>query len=317
MGVLALLLVSSYGALSGFAGSVANLDSACEGDACATPAIAFVPQVSVWEREPCPYCDADPHFWLLQTDVPPPELLGRTAAVVEGACGRLIYGRGQDERLPPASLTKIVTALVVVEKAQLNERVSIEINGWDLSATDASSIMGLEAGMKLSVEDLLYGLLLPSGNDAALALADYLGGRESFVEEMNSRVQRLGLRNTFLTNPDGRHDDSMYTSAFDIALLGRELMAQPALRQIVGTETYTPDWSGPLLWNGNYLLYYYAPAIGVKTGHTEEANFTIVGAAERDGRELYAAVLRTSNPYWDVRRLLDWALANTHPACPP
>lgn len=264
---------------------------------------------------PCPYCHQDAKLWQKQTSVAPPEIGGEAAAVVEAACGTLILGLNQDQRLPPASLTKIATALVVVGRARLSDRVAIALNGWDLAAADDSSIMGLEAGMSLTVEELLYGLLLPSGNDAALALAGHLGGKERFVALMNQRVAQLGLKNTRFSNPDGRHDDGLYSSALDMALLGRELLLIPALRKIVGTQTFRPNWNGQLLWNGNYLLYYYPGAIGVKTGYTEQANNTIVGAAERDGRVLIATVLATWNPYGDARRLLDWAFANTRPAC--
>jgi serine-type D-Ala-D-Ala carboxypeptidase (penicillin-binding protein 5/6) len=265
---------------------------------------------------PCPYCNQDPNRWRSQTGVNPPEIGGKTAAVIEGACGALIYGLKQDERAPPASLVKIGTALVVMDLAKLEDRVPISIDGWSLSAEDGSSIMGLEVGMNLSVEELLYGLLLPSGNDAALALADHLGGSAKVVALMNQRVERLGLHNTQFTNVDGRHNPGLYSSAFDMATLGREMMANPKLKQIAGTQRFMPNWNGPQLWNGNYLLYIYPGTLGVKTGYTEEASSTIVAAVERDGRTLYASVFGSWDAYWDVIRLFNWAFLNTRSTCP-
>jgi D-alanyl-D-alanine carboxypeptidase (penicillin-binding protein 5/6) len=175
--------------------------------------------------------------------------------------------------------------------------------------------MGLEVGMNLSVEELLYGLLLPSGNDAALQLAEHLGGEKQFVGWMNQRVRRLGLSNTHFVNPDGRDAPDHYSSALDMALLGRELMANPALKTIVGTDRFMPNWDQHVLWNGNELLYVYEGANGVKIGYTEQADSTIVAGALRDGRQLIVSVLHGWNLYGDSMRLLNWAFANTKPAC--
>jgi D-alanyl-D-alanine carboxypeptidase len=247
--------------------------------------------------------------------MPPPQIGGRTAALVEGSCGVLIYGLNQDERVPPASLAKMATALVVMDAGRLDDRVTVNVNGWAMAAEDGSSIMGLEEGMNLSVEELLYGMLLPSGNDAALALAEYLGGTARVVGLMNQRAQRLGLRSTQFTNVDGRHNPDLYSTAFEMTVLGREMMANPKLREIASTQRFTPGWSGSQLWNGNYLLYIYPGTLGVKTGYTEEANSTIVAAVERAGRTLYASVMGSWDAYWDAMRLFDWAFNNTSSIC--
>jgi D-alanyl-D-alanine carboxypeptidase len=262
---------------------------------------------------PCPYCGQNPNAWQASATQPPPELLGAAAAVVEGRCGTLVYGREHDQRFAPASLTKIVSAIVVADQTAFTDRVAITSNGWDLAAEDGSSIMGVEAGTNLSVEELVYGMMLPSGNDAALALAGHLGGVSSFVNRMNLRVQNLGLQNSHFVNPDGRDAADQYTSALDIALLGRELMSNPSLRGIAGTTTY--PWDGRFLWNTNYLLYGYEGALGVKTGYTEAALETIVAAAVRDGREVYVSVLYSDYAYVDAKRLLDWTFTNTQPVC--
>jgi D-alanyl-D-alanine carboxypeptidase len=266
---------------------------------------------------PRPYANQDPDRWMKSTTVAPPQIFGPNAAVVDGSCGQLVFGLRQNERRAPASIAKIVTALVVAEQAKMTDRVTVKVNGWDLAIKDGSSTAGLEAGMNVAVEDLLYGLMLPSGNDAALALADHLGGTQKFVTSMNERVRRLGLENSTFANPDGRDAAGQYTTALDMTLLGRELMRDPGLRAIAGTKTTPAKWDNHTLWNTNYLVYGYQGATGVKFGYTEGANETIVGSAVRNGRELYVTVLYSDFAYLDAVKLLDWAFANTRPACTP
>ncbi len=265
---------------------------------------------------PCAYCSQDPNRWRGSTDKPPPEIGGKAAAVIEASCGTMVYGYNQDAQLPPASLTKIVTAMVALDKAKPSDLVDIHINGWDLAAEDGSSIMGVEDGMRLPVEDLLYGMLLVSGNDAAIALAQQLGGEDRFVALMNNKVHQLGLSNTHFVNPDGRDAAGHYSSALDMALLGRALLKDPTLNTIVNTKTYAPHWDGGVLRNANEMIYAYNDAVGVKIGYTEGANFTIVTGIERNGRLLIASVFGSFNLYTDPVRLLNWAFANTTPACP-
>src|SRR5262249_20731308 len=180
---------------------------------------------------------------------------GAAAVLIDGACGRLIYGLRPNDHYPPASIAKIVSALVVADRTQLTDKVQVKINGWDLAAADGSSIAGLIAGTSPTVEALLYALLLPAGNDAALALADHLGGQARFVDLMNDTARRAGLQNSHFATVDGRDAANNYTSALDIALLGRQLLANPALRTIAGSQTRTAPWDGHLMWNTNYLVY--------------------------------------------------------------
>ena len=249
---------------------------------------------------------------------PPPAIKGRGAAVIEGSCGALLYGRSAHERLAPASLTKIVTALVAVERAELTDMIDVRVNSGLLVASTGSSVMGLEAGQELSMGDLLYGLLLVSGNDAAIAIAEEVGGSDAaFVELMNRKVADLGLRDTHFANAHGLDEPGQYTTAFEIVTLGRELLAQPELAAIVRTQSYQPAWDGPQLWNGNELLRLYPEAIGVKTGYTAEAGQTIVAAAERDGRRLFVSVLGSWDRYSDAIALFEWAFAETVATCEP
>jgi len=248
--------------------------------------------------------------------VPPPKITGRAAAVVEDSCGALIYGLHADERLPPASLTKIATAIVAVEQADLSRIVRVRVNSGLLAASTASTVMGLEPGQQLSMRDLLYGLLLPSGNDAAIAIAEEVaGGVPAFVSLMNDKAAVLGLNNTHFANPHGLDEPGLYTSAADIAMLGREALQEPELAAIVATKSYQPAWDGPELWNGNSLLDLYPEAIGVKIGYTEQAGQTIVAAAERGGRRLIVSVLGGWDRYSDAIALFEWAFESTTSAC--
>ena len=264
----------------------------------------------------CPYCEQDPERWRTLTDVAPPELLGTSAVLLEASCGEVLFGQNWRERRQPASLAKIATALVVAENARLGDVIDVQITGWDLTVENESSIMGLIAGMRISVEELLYGLLLSSGNDAALELSRHLGGEDTVVAMMNRRVAGMGLTDTLLKNSHGLDAPGAYTTPFDMAVLGRELLQNPLLRQIAGTQFREEDWHDlGGLWNGNYLLYIYEDAIGVKTGYTEEAGWLIVSAAERDGRLLIASVFDSADVYWDSMRLFDWAYENMPNIC--
>jgi D-alanyl-D-alanine carboxypeptidase len=234
---------------------------------------------------------------------------GRAAAVIEAECGAVLYQMNGRSRLPPASLTKIMTALIVAERADPDDVVRITVNGPELSLATDSTVMGIEPGQRLTVRDLLYGLLLRSGNDAALQLAQYAAGTvPRFVEMMNERAAELGLSDTHFTNPHGLDDPQLYTSALDIARLGGELLARPELAEIVRTRAYQPGWDGPALENMNLLLGFYPGAVGVKTGYTDLAGQTIVAAASREGRTVIVSVLgSTFDIYADAAALLDWA----------
>ncbi len=249
---------------------------------------------------------------------PPPPVLGHAVALVEEPCGALLYAVNHHERLAPASLTKIVTALVAVDRAPLSAMVRVDVDGGEVNFTTGSTVMGLKRGMTLSLRDLLYGLLLPSGNDAALAIAQHVAGSvPAFVEMMNRQVQRLGLQDSQFRNPHGLDDPEHYSSAYDMAMLALELLHRRELAEMVAARTYQPAWEGPLLWNNNPFLYWYPGAIGVKIGYTDEARQTIVAAAEKEGRRLIVSILRSEDAVRDAEQLLDWAFVNIAPQCSP
>jgi len=248
---------------------------------------------------------------------PPPEITARGAVVIEANCGLPLFAHSAHERLAPASITKIATAIVASDAASLSEVVDVRVNGALMAAANRSSVMGLEPGMRLPLRDLLYGLLLPSGNDAAIAIAEHVAGTTpAFVSMMNARTREMGLANTHFTNPHGLDEPGLYTSAWDIALLGRELLSDPELAPIVSTKVYQPAWDNPPVWSGNKLLYDYPGALGVKTGYTFAAGQTLVAAAERNGRRVIVSLLTSWDRYGDAKTLFEWAFASTSSPCP-
>ena len=243
-----------------------------------------------------------------QGETEPPPITALSAVVVEDSCGDLLFAKDAHRRLPPASVTKIVTAIVAVETTEPDEIVDVNVDNF--FAGDGT-VMGLETGMRMSMRDLLYGLLLPSGNDAAVAIARRVASDvPAFVGRMNAKVRDLGLQDTHFTNPHGLDAAGHYSSAYDMAMLGRYAYKDPLIAEIVGTQHYQPNWDGPELWSGNLLLWLYPEADGMKTGWTEKAGQTMIATAQRDGHRLFVAVLDSQDRYTDAIRLLDWGFEN-------
>ena len=241
-------------------------------------------------------------------NTPPPPITARNAAVIDGATGRVLLDGNMRQRVAPASTTKIMTALLAIE--------SVPLDTWTRSATDArempgSSVMGLREGQYIRMEDLLYGLMLPSGNDAAIEIARHTWGTEErFVQRMNERAALLGLADTHFANPHGLDHPEHYSSAYDLAMLGRHAMGNATFRQIASTRAHR---LGPpadyTVYNGNSLLDRYPGAEGVKIGWTGRARWTFVASATRDGHTLFVAVLGSEDRDGDASNLLDWAFA--------
>jgi D-alanyl-D-alanine carboxypeptidase (penicillin-binding protein 5/6) len=194
-----------------------------------------------------------------------------------------------------------MTALVTVRRADLKARVVVSVR----AAGTPGSRMGLVAGETLTVRDLLYGLLLPSGNDAAVALAEHVAGSEAaFVRLMNEAAAELGLRGTRFTNAHGNDEPGETTSAADLVLMVRAVLAYPLLAQIVATPSV--QTAGRALTNTNELLGVYRGADGVKTGTTDLAGECLVASVTRDGHRLLTVVLGSQDRYADTRALLDF-----------
>lgn len=241
--------------------------------------------------------------------LPPPAVSASSVAVIDAASGAVIYESNAHRSLPPASLTKIATAILTVEAGRLDAWVPISIDSREMGD---SSVMGLRPGDCFRAKDLLFGLMLPSGNDAALALGRFqAGGDEAFVGRLNALVVRIGLQETRFANAHGLNASGHYSSAYDLAMLARYAMTLPDFVAAAGTRQWTAQGSRTIgLTNTNTLLAGYAGADGVKTGFTEEAGRTLVASATRNGHRVFIALLNAPERDADARKLFDWTFTN-------
>lgn len=247
----------------------------------------------------------------LSLGLPVPELTGAAYLVMDAASGAVLFERNADQRLAPASLTKIVTALLVIEAGGLDEVVTVNANPDHYWLADAST-MKLVAGEQFVVRDLLLGLMLVSANDAADELALRVAGSiPAFVERMNGLVAELGLENTRFIDPHGLGGEGHYTTARDLAHLTRYAFANPEFAALVATEFGTVRGSREETYeNFNPLLGYTPGVDGVKTGYTEEAGPTFVLSATREGHRVIIVMLNAPGMIWEGIALVEWAFAN-------
>ena len=223
------------------------------------------------------------------------------AILIDANSGRVLYEKRADERSLIASTTKIMTALVVCEQCNMNDRVEIMPEAVGIEG----SSMYLQAGEVLTVQELLYGMMLHSGNDAAVALAIYCGGPVAdFAELMNDEARRLGLENSHFENPNGLDSPAHYSTARDLAKLTAYAMENETFAQTVGTKSITVG--DRYLTNHNKLLWRYNNAEGVKTGYTKAAGRILVSSAKQDGRRLIAVSINAPDDWNDHERLLSW-----------
>jgi serine-type D-Ala-D-Ala carboxypeptidase (penicillin-binding protein 5/6) len=232
-------------------------------------------------------------------------VVAQSAAVVDSYSGDFLFAKNENAKQYPASSTKILTALIVIESGDLDHLVTV-----DLADTKVEpSSLGLKPGEQYTRRQLLFGLLLKSANDVAMALArDNAGSVSAFAEKMNLRAAQLGATSSHFVNPHGLHDPNHYTTAHDLVLIGRAAMQQPLFREIVSTVYYT--WRAPSgqidqLRNHNRLLRHFAGCNGLKTGYTRIAQQVLVSSALRGGHEVISVVLHTDKPgIWDDSKAL-------------
>ena len=235
---------------------------------------------------------------------PPPQVSAACAALIDGRTGQTLYEKDADRRALIASTTKIMTGLLVCEAGETDRRVTVP----SLAVGLEGSSMYLKRGETLTRRDLLYGMMLHSGNDAALTLAISVSGSEqAFVRQMNLRAQALGLRQTHFANPHGLDSGENYSSARDLAALTQAALQNQQFRTVVGTKTIT--CAGRTLTNHNKLLWRYDGCIGVKTGYTRHAGRILVSAAERGESQLIAVTLADPDDWRDHAALLDYGFA--------
>jgi D-alanyl-D-alanine carboxypeptidase (penicillin-binding protein 5/6) len=247
-----------------------------------------------------------------QEEIQPPDIWAENAVVISDL-NQILYDKNAHQRTAMASTTKMMTAIVAVRYGDLN--MQIEVNEADLVG-EAS--MGIWAGEVLTLRALLYGLLMPSGNDAAMAIARSIGWREGdtsaaqsvqrFVDLMNQTAREYQLRDTHFMNPHGLDEYGHYSTPFDLAIILRAALNYSFLREIMQTRAINIE--GHELWNGNRLYNIREDVLGGKTGFTDAAMFCLAGAAKRDGRFVIAVVTRDDGDNWfyDVSNLLDYGL---------
>ncbi|MDX6506591.1 MAG: hypothetical protein QOG06_1235 [Gaiellaceae bacterium] len=239
----------------------------------------------------------------------PPQVTGRSFVVENGVTGEVLLARNTRERVPIASITKLMTVLLTVERTRPNAVVVVN----PLAAQVGESSANLRGGERLTVRELLEAALIQSANDAADALAYYLGrGSETrFVALMNARAKQLGLKDTHYVRPDGLDAPGHVSSAHDVTLLARIVMHRPLVRRIVRMRAASIS-GGRTLHTWNDLLSSYPGVFGVKTGHTSEAGWSEVAAARRRGVTVYATLLGSPDRYTrnaDLVKLLDWGFS--------
>lgn len=230
------------------------------------------------------------------------QLSAAAAILMDADSGEILYEKDAARKMRIASTTKIMTALVVLEHAQLTDTITVTNDHM----VEGSS-MYLKPGEVVTVEELLYGLLLCSGNDAALALADCCGGLEAFVAAMNDKAAALGMTGTSFANPNGLDDENHYSTARDMAVLAAYAAKDPTFRRICSTRTATVG--GRTMTNHNKLLSQVEGCIGMKTGYTRAAGRTLVSCAERQGRRLVAVTLCDGNDWADHKALYETGFA--------
>ena len=219
---------------------------------------------------------------------PKPDISAETAVVIDGRTGETLYAKRANKRHAIASTTKIVTALVARDGAGLDETFTAS----DYKPAPVESQLGLKHGEKLSLRDLLKALMLPSANDAAMTIAEGLGSRSAFVDTMNAKAEELGLEGTSFANPIGLDDPDNYSTAHDLALAARQLLRDPALAKIVDSPRarLTTGDKPRTVTNRNRLVGQYPWVTGVKTGHTRQAGYVLVGSATRAGVPVISVV---------------------------
>ena len=238
------------------------------------------------------------------------------AILIDGNTGKVLYEKAADEKAYPASTTKIMTALITLETLEkydspLNQKVKIPALA---EGVEGSSIY-LKSGEEISIEDLLYGLMLVSGNDSAVALAEIIGGsQEKFVEMMNDKASKLHCDNTHFGNPNGLFDENHYTTVRDMAIIAREAMGNETFRKIVSEKDWKaerPESTYLTFHNKNKTVNEYEGGNGVKIGYTKSSGRTLVASATRGEKTMIAVVMSAPDWFNDAYRLMDFGFSQT------
>ena len=260
----------------------------------------------------------------LATEMPNLEISAPSAILIDANTGRVFYEKEADTKRYPASTTKIMTALVVLENVEDLQQVATVSYDAVFSIPSGYATDLLKVGEELTIEELLYALLVKSSNESAVVLAEYVAGSvDSFASMMNTKAQELGCTNTHFVNPNGVHDENHYTTARDLATIAREAMKNEQFRKFVATASHTLPSTNKYertdrnLVTTNDLIRksnasYYSYAIGIKTGFTTPAQNCLVAGASKDGVDLIAVILKTGDEerYQDAKTLFNYVYDN-------
>ncbi len=236
-----------------------------------------------------------------------PRIYAAASILIESKSGAILYAKNADQRRAPASTTKIMTAIVALERGDLRKIITVS----PLAAGTRGSTIWLRPGDRLSLKELLEGVMLNSGNDGSMAVAEGVAGSiQNFTELMNMKAKEIGALNTNFRNPHGLRAPSHYTTALDLALMARYGLANQNFANLVKKKTAMLEWEegrkAVEVRNTNRLLWYLEGADGVKTGTTNEAGYCLVASATRDRKQLIAVVLNSGDRWGDCQRLLEY-----------
>ena len=238
-----------------------------------------------------------------------PAITAEAAVVMDLDTGQVLYGKGEHERRPPASLTKVMTGYLAGKQFQAQQWITVS----ETAASTGESSLNLKTGDVLTFDALLHGAMMKSANDACVALAEYMAGTEkNFVQNMNLQACLLGCKDTNFCNSNGLPAEGHYSSAYDLALMTRAAMQNETFAAIVQKQQYMVHWQDGrqlLVRNTNRLLREYPGAIGVKTGTTNEAGQCLIAVAEKAGKRVIVVVLKSKNRFYDAVALLDYGLS--------
>ena len=249
-------------------------------------------------------------FFAVNAFAEEPGVSAVSAVVIEAETGTVLFSKNMSEQRAMASTTKIMTAILTIEAGDLDREFTVDSFAIMVEGTS----MGLREGDRVSRRDLLYGIMLPSGNDAANAAAVSVSGSvAAFVEKMNAKAGALGLKNTHFVTPSGLDAQGHYTTAYDLAMLTAYAMRNEVFREVVCCRSKEVEFGNPpykrTLYNSNKMLTRYDGAVGVKTGFTDDARRCLVSAAERDGTMLIAVTLNAPDDWNDHEKMLDYGFS--------
>ncbi len=248
---------------------------------------------------------------------PPPSIHAQAAVLMDAVSGQVLCTLAPEQRMYPASLTKMMTAILAVERLRPEMWVKVSVEAAQVGETS----LGLLAGQEVMVQDLLAGAILKSANDAAAALAVQVAGSQAaFAALMNQKAAELGLRGTHFCNPHGLHHPAHYTTAADMAIIARCFWMHRRLRDLAGLRQASlpslQKTQGGGVWNHNRLVQRWSECTGIKAGYTRQAGNCLAASARRGGWDLICVVLKSPNVWDDSRALLEWGFANFRPVTP-